>query len=372
MTWRLTLIGFAAALALAGCGGGDPIEAAPEVYVAGDSLNDVGVFGARFTIQSANTSTPYKVWTEHVASAAGFKSLCAAYNGSASFTPIASCTGYAVGGAQINPVSLQRTSGLVSGVTIGSDASPMSIVQQMKDMAKGRTFGSKDLVMVDGGGNDANALATSLLEGLTPGNPFAAQAIGAYSTILKDLLPAATVDAAVAGVGVDPTPLIQLGGAYMQAAATMLTNTIKTELIAKGAQRVVVLNLPDLSKTPALNKQPDNAKAIVLGWSQAMNAKLQSEIGSEPKVLMVDFFSTLNGWVSNPSSGSIGLASLSNVTDRACGSTDITSCTDSGLNTSGPSDWRTHMFADNLHATPFGNQLMANHVQTLIKAKGWN
>jgi outer membrane lipase/esterase len=365
MTWRLTFIGFATALAMAGCGGGDPVTA-PQVYVAGDSLNDVGVFGFRFTVQSANAGSPYKVWTEHVASAAGVASLCAAYNGAASFAPVANCTGHAVGGAQINPVNLKLNDKVVTGVDIGEDSIPLSIVQQIRNIAQGRTFASKDLILVDGGGNDANALATSLLQGLA-GN---SAAIGAYATILKDLLDDSAVDAAVAQG--DLATLIQLGGAYMQAAADMLSSAIKSELLAKGAQRVVVLNLPDLSKAPALNTQPDDAKGIVRAWSQAMNAGLQTKLGSESKVLIVDFYSALDGWVSNPSSGTVGLASLSNVTSRACGSTDIPLCTDSGLDASGPSDWRTHMFADDLHATPFGNQLLANFVQARIATKGWN
>lgn len=187
MKWRLTLIGIAAGLALAGCGGGDPVEPDPRVFVAGDSLNDVGVFGVRFTVQSSDPDTPYLVWTDLVAGAVGAGSLCAAYDGNAAFAEVPDCTGYAVGGAQINPVSLQRTGGLVSGATVGSDAQPGSIVHQIRDMAEGRSFTSQDMVLIDGGGNDANALASSLLEGLNPSNPFAAQAIGAYATILKDL-----------------------------------------------------------------------------------------------------------------------------------------------------------------------------------------
>ena len=371
MQWRLSLVGLAAAALVAGCGGGDdPVP--PQVYVAGDSLNDVGVFGARFTVQSADAANPYKVWVDHIAANAGISTLCAAYDGNASFAPRAGCSGYAVGGAQINPVTLVRTSGLVNGATIGSDTTPMSIVQQIKDMAAGRTFGPQDLILIDGGGNDANAIASSLLEGLNPQNPLAAQALAAYATVLKDLLPAATVDAALADAASDPTALINLGGAYMQATATMLTSAIQTELLGKGAQRVVLLNLPDLSKTPALNAQPDNAKAIVSGWAQAMNAKLQSDLGTEPKVLIIDFFGTLNGWVANKGSARIGLVSLSNVTARACGSTSAASCSETTLDASGPGDWRTHLFADNLHATPFANQLTANHVQAQIKAKGWN
>jgi phospholipase/lecithinase/hemolysin len=371
MKWRLSLVGLAAVLAMAGCGGGGD-GPQPQVYVAGDSLNDVGVFGRRSTVQSADSSNPYKVWVDHVAANAGVTSLCAAYDGNADFAPKAGCTGYAVGGAQINPVTLQRTSGLVSGAAIDSDSTPMSIVQQIKDMATGRAFEPHDLILVDGGGNDANALASSLLEGLNPNNPLRAQAIAAYATILKDLLPAATVDAALAAAATDPTALIPLGGEYMQASATMLTNTIQTELLAKGAERVVVLNLPDLSKTPALNAQPDDAKAIVSAWSQALNAKIQTDLGTEPKVLIIDFFGTLNGWVANPSSARLGLVTLSNVTNRACGNASATACVDSALDASGPGDWRTHLFADNLHATPFGNQLTANHVQAQLKAKGWN
>ncbi len=369
MKWRLSLVGLAAAALVAGCGGGDdPVQ--PQVYAAGDSLNDVGVFGARFTVQSADANNPYKVWVDHIAAAAGVSSMCPAYE--ATLAPKAGCSGYAVGGAQINPVTLQRTNDLVSGVTIGSDTTPMSVVQQIKDMASGRTFGPQDLILIDGGGNDANALASSLLEGLNPQNPLAAQALTAYATVLKDLLPAATVDTALAGAASDPTALINLGGLYMQATATMLTSAIQTELLAKGAQRVVLLNLPDLSKTPALNAQPDSAKAIVSAWAQAMNAKLQSDLGTEPKVLIIDFFGTLNGWVANKGSARIGLVSLSNVTDRACGSTRADSCLETTLDSSGPGDWRTHLFADNLHATPFANQLTANHVQAQIKAKGWN
>lgn len=375
MKWSLGLVGLATLLAIAGCGGGDSVEPAPRVYVAGDSLNDVGVFGVRFTVQSSNPATPYKVWTDLVATSVGAGDLCAAYNGNASFAPVANCTGYAVGGAQINPVSLQRNGfNLVSGATIGSDATPMSIVQQIRDMAQGRTFGSRDMILIDGGGNDANALASSLLEGLNPDNPFRSLAIEAYATILRDLLEDATVDAAViAAGGGNPTDLINLGGLYLQTSATMLADALRNELLTRGAQRVVVLNLPDLSNTPALNTQSTTAKNIVSGWAVAMNERLQTELGSNSRVLVVDFFGTLNGWVANPSSARIGLASLSNVEDRACGSNDIrTTCTDATLDASGPSDWRTYLFADSLHATPFANQLTANHIQTLLSPRGWD
>jgi outer membrane lipase/esterase len=345
---------------LAGCGGS---PTANKVYVVGDSLNDVGVFDTRFTVKSIDTSNPYRVWTEHVASGVEADYPCAAYAGLQGFAAKSGCTGYAVGGAQINPatVSLSDPGRVVTSVTIDSDASPFSIIQQIKDAGKS-SFSSVDMVLVDGGGNDANALANTLFQGFS-GNPIGT---AGYKTILKDLLPASVVDPVV-----DPTGLANLGGAYMQTAATMLANAIKTELIAKNVHRVVVMNLPDLSKTPGLSTAPASVKAIAAGWAQAFNAQLQTELGSESKVLIVDFYGKLNDWVADPSSAKLGLLALTNVTDRACGTTSARDCQESVLNVSGPSDWRTHLFVDDLHATPFANQLVATWVLGQIKAKGW-
>ncbi|WP_395667782.1 SGNH/GDSL hydrolase family protein [Rhodoferax sp.] len=360
---RAALIG--AAIVLVGCGGGT--SEPPKAYVAGDSLNDVGVFGIRFTVQSSNPSNPYLVWPEHISNGYRLNTLCAAYNGT--LAPVAGCTGYAVGGAQINPVTLTLTSGLVTGATVDSDATPESIVKQLQDMGSGRNFAHYDLIMVDGGGNDVGALSQALLEGLTLGNPFAAQALAAYRTMLKDLLPAATVDAVL---NTDSTGLANLGAAYMQQTAIMLANAVKTNVLAKGAGRVVVVNLPDLSKAPALNTAGPQAAAIVNGWAQAFNATLSAQLSADSaRVVIFDFYSTLNSFVANPSSATIGATALTNVTDKACGTTNIAVCTDSLLNGSGPADWSTHLFADSLHATPFGNQLMAQSIRSAINAKGW-
>lgn len=365
---RVALLG--AAIVLAGCGGGS--SAPPKAYVAGDSLNDVGVFGVRFTVQSASPSTTYRVWPELIASGYRLNTLCPAYN--ATLALVSGCTGYAVGAAQINPVTLTKTqvnptTSLVNGAVIDSDNTAQSVVRQLQDMGSGRTFGSDDLIMVDGGGNDVGDLAQSLLEALNVTNPLRAQALVAYRTILKDLLPAATVDAVL---DTDVNGLINLGGAYMQQTSIMLSDAIKANVLAKGARRVVVLNIPDLSKTPSLNTQGPNAAAIVNGWAQAANATLAAQLSAESaKVVIVDFYSVLNGFVANPSSASINGTALTNVTDKACGTTDIKVCTDAGLDSSGPATWRTYLFADNLHSTPFGNELMAQSVRAAIHAKGW-
>lgn len=371
MNIKLTLASAMALFLLAGCGGDDTAPTpTPKAFVAGDSLNDVGVFGARATVQSANVSAPYLVWPEIVANSYKLNKLCPAYN--AALSTIVDCTGYAIGGAQINPVVLSRSQGLVVSATIMSDVTPMSIVKQIQDMGAGRTFGSQDLMMIDGGGNDVNALASAFFEGLNPLNPFATQALSAYKAVLKDLLPATSVDAVASN---DTTALTNLGSAYMQQLAVMLANAIKSNLIAKGAARIVVLNIPDLSKTPALNALTAPVPATMGAWADAFNTKLVSELSAETsKVLVVDFKSILNGYVAAPSLAKVGLVSLSNARDRACGNKAISSCTDTFLDAGPPSpaDWRTYLFADDLHATPFGNELMAQSVRSAIASRGWS
>ncbi|MEY4507353.1 MAG: hypothetical protein RL297_1931 [Pseudomonadota bacterium] len=346
-----------------GCGGGGS-STPKKVYVAGDSLNDVGVFGMRFTVQSGDAKNPHRVWTEHVAASIGAAYPCAAYDGLQSFAAKSGCTAYAVGGAQINPATLNRTGVAISSVTIGSDTAPQSVIQQIKDVGK-NTFRYEDMVLVNGGGNDINVLVTSLVEGLAGfTNP---NAITAYKTVMKDLLPADRVNA----IPDTQVALPVLGTSYMEALATMLSNAVKSELLAKEAQRVLVLNLPNVAKAPVLNTQPQPVKDLASLWTQAFNAQLQKELGGESKVLIVDFDTQLGNWINNPTNAKLNGFNLTHVTAKACGTTALSGCSDAVLNVSGPSDWKTHLFADDLHATPFANQLMGQWVTEQIKAKGW-
>ncbi|MFM2074419.1 MAG: hypothetical protein RJB34_724 [Pseudomonadota bacterium] len=347
-----------------GCGGGS--STTKKVYVAGDSLNDVGVYGMRFTIQSGDAKNPHRVWTEHVAASIGAAYPCAAYDGLQSFAAKSGCTAYAVGGAQINPAALTKTgtiSPVVTSATIGSDTTPESVIQQIKDVGK-NTFQYEDMVLVNGGGNDINVLLTSLSEGLLGYTPANAKA---YKDVMRDLLPATTVDAAAN----TPGDLTVLGTQYMQALATSLSSAVKTELLAKEAQRVLVLNLPNVAKAPILNKNPPLVQELAGTLTRAFNTQLQKELGGESKVLIVDFDTQLGNWINNPTNAKLNGFNLTNVTAKACGTTPLSGCSDAVLNVSGPSDWKTHLFADDLHATPFANQLMGQWVTEQIKAKGW-
>lgn len=148
--FRLQLAALATAVLLAACGGGDP--AITSVKVMGDSLSDSGTFGLKFTVQgSAGTgagSTP--IWPELVADdVADTDALCAYYRVNPvtqAATVQTGCTNYAVGGGRINHFD--------------NPQDPRSITLQLQQAAQVHgSYKSSDLLLVDGGGNDAADLA---------------------------------------------------------------------------------------------------------------------------------------------------------------------------------------------------------------------
>ena len=301
----------AAACLLAACGGGgsDSTPAAPvtSVKVAGDSLADSGTFGYKFTVQGTAAtgagSTP--IWPERVATSYG-QSLCAHYvfNGTA-FSANAACSNYAVGGGRINNFT--------------APTSPVSITQQLKDLGNGG-YTASDLVLVDGGGNDAADLVGAYLRAATDNGQ-------AYAAVLGSVLPAATVSAALAGGAAGQA---QVGGAYMQALAQQFAATIKANTVAKGAPRVAVLNAPGITRTPrflmvlaSISAQrgaeaAKQAEALFDGWVQAFNAQLATSLAGDERIVVVDFYTSFKDQSTNPAQ-----YQLTNATTPACPATGV-------------------------------------------------
>jgi phospholipase/lecithinase/hemolysin len=152
-----------------------------------------------------------------------------------------------------------------------------------------------------------------------------------------------------------------------------------------------VLNVPDVTLIPGL--QPafaavSNAngggatgaaaasafQATVRQWLQAFNNELAARVGSDSRVAIVPFFADLNEEVNNPAS-----FALTNVTGTACSAIGVNagaSCTSAALDANPPAGlqagwWRTWAFADPLHPTPFGHQLLAASVNRALARAGW-
>ena len=241
MNLKFRLLAMAAAAVLASCGGGVDTTA---VRVVGDSLADNGTFGFKFTVQGT-AAAPHHIWSELVTSAVGAPALCSRYVATSASTvalnpAAAACTSYGVGGGRVNPMG-----------TAGN-TSPFSIVQQLKDMAAAGNFGGEELLLADGGGNDMADLVGAFLVASTDGG-------AAYVGLLGELLTPAQVGAAAAG---GQAGLVTGGTQYATALANVFADALTTHALNKGATRVVVVNAPNVVKTPRF-------QAVLAGVSAA-------------------------------------------------------------------------------------------------------
>lgn len=374
MQWAAVAVS-AAVLAACGGGGADttPATAVTAVKVMGDSLADSGTFGLKFTVQgTAPTGAgSTAIWPERVAASYG-RTLCPHYvSAGGSFSAKADCTNYAVGGGRINNFT--------------APTSPVSILQQLKD-AGAAGYAAGDLVLIDGGGNDAADLIGAYLGASRDGGK-------AYAALLGTVLDAATVNSLLAG---GATGMAQAGGAYMQALATQFAATIKAQTLDKGATRVAVLNMPGVTLTPkfrmvlasisAANGAAAAAQAQTLfdGWVQAFNAKLAAALAGDGRLTVVDFYASFKDQAEHPAQ-----YAYTNVTTPACPATGVGSdglptysfptCTAAALSamtppagaTGGADWWKSYGFADSFHPTPFGHQLMGQLVSRSLSQAGW-
>lgn len=150
--------------------------------------------------------------------------------------------------------------------------------------------------------------------------------------------------------------------ASIQQAATNEATMIKG-LVAHGARNLVVLDVPDISKSPSGLATPATAP-IKSQLAQTFNADLGTALqgimaSGAAKIDYIDTFGLLDAAIANP-----GAAGLTNVTQPVWtgGYTDANSGT---LNAAGAAQ-SGYLFFDGLHPTATGHTLLANSVtQTL-------
>jgi len=408
---RHTLAALVAAGLLAACGGGGnsgETKLTPMgLKVVGASLADSGTFGLKFTVQSAS-GTPYAVYTERVAAAYGLP-LCAYYRSSDSgqtYTTNDACFNHAVAGAAINFGVLADTNNdTVKDTFVPVPAVPSNMLHQLNQLSA-RGLGSGDVLIVgEGSSNDTAQLITAYLND--------AQTAGTLNTTLfVQVINSLMQDSGVtAGSGV----LAADGGAaagvaYMTRLAQTLAAAIKTHALDKGVQRVVVLNTLDVTRTPKLQAvlaslnatQAAQLRTLFRAWVQAYNTALNTAVAAQGgKVVVVDLYTAFNDQLDNPAQ-----YGLTNVTSTVCyeavhaagatktnsvvlpgtiglGDTDVSvsvpqTCNDAYASSITPTQnaigadwWKTYVFADNFHPTPYGHQLLAQLVNKRLAEAGW-
>jgi outer membrane lipase/esterase len=365
------------AAVVAACGGGSDSSSTPKVSITsvkvmGDSLADSGTFGFKFTVQDATNPKGFAIWPERIASTYNVAALCSAFKftGTTFTGPAAGCTNYAVGGGRIN-----------NPASNGGAAAPTSIPLQIQAAGAGGNFGANDLVLIDGGGNDSADLIGAYLAAATDKG---ASLVALTST----LVPIATVQATLG----QPNGAAQLGGIYMTALADKFFDTINAGVLAKGATRVVVLNMPGVTNTPrfglvlgsiaaangggaAGQQAATAAKGLFDTWAKTFNDRLASKVAGNAAIALVDFFTAFNDQVTNPAQ-----YGLTNVTTPACPITGqgpdglptytFPTCTSAALDASTPT-WKSYGFSDGFHPTPAGHQLLAQLISVELAKKGW-
>ena len=389
MKWKVALLATAAAAILVGCGGGGADSTSQRagitsVKVMGDSLSDSGVFnglpgyGRIFSVQGSS-SEPNAIWTERITALLGAPQLCNFFKFTGTTfipNPTAGCTSFAVGGGRINNID----------VSTGAGASPFSITYQLQAASAAGNYKSTDLLLVDGGGNDAADLVGAYLAASSDGG-------AKFAAMTSTLIAPATLGPMLAA---GPTGIAQAGGVYMEKLADKFYDSIKTSALDKGAEHVAVLNMPGILNTPRFQMvlagisaaagatARAQSEALFKSWVETFNARLASKVAGEKRIVLVDFYTAFNDQIAHPEQ-----YGLTNVKTPACpvaglGSDGLPSynfqtCTAAALSamtppagaTGGANWWQTYAFSDGFHPTPYGYQLLSQLVAKSLATAGW-
>lgn len=397
---RLSALALSFAAFLAACGGGGstaPSVTAPaaplfapgagvpttvgsfnRIVVFGDSLSDGGAYfpltsggaatngiGGKFTTNSgagtggtvANPlSNGSMVWPEMLA--ANLR-LAITPNVVGVFTPrgevvtacpaaalgaagAATCTNYAQGGARVTDPN-----GIGKSATAPASALTYPMSRQIDNhLARFTNFTANDLVFLFGGNNDIFVqFSTFAANGQT---------------------------------------LAQAQANVRTAATALVAQTDR--VLANGGRYVAVMTLPDSSRTPFGRSLPsDDARFVLSGLVQLFNQTLLSGLNGK-NVQVIDTYTLNNRVIDNPAAYGI-----TNNTTPACDAQKVSTAT-SGAITDGSSLFcsttlnlgpagigtlaagasaTTYQFADGVHPTTKGHQVLTDAVAAEIKRFGW-
>lgn len=396
MKIRLALGAIALAV-LAACGGGDPAgPAAPStsdttrVIAFGDSLTDGGAYsrGNSLILQNfagvpaaqANTVGKFTnsnfgasndIWVEVLAKRlnttiaperfeVGAASPVAASNGS---NTAANAHNYAQGGSRVAKVPGVGCNPNPSGACTAQAAVPLS-VQIDRALAKG-SFSATDLVVHWGGANDVFFNAT------VAGNEIGAATIAAGRPLTT----------------AESTAIVGKYVIEMEQAALVAMEQVR-RLKAAGAQRVVLMTIPNAAMSPFGNSNPDPVQRaatqqLLTALSSAYNNQLKKEIQlSDPGVLLFDAGALSATWYQNPSAnGFVNVqAPVCNVPSDFSSSSSFCFITPLPAGTAGNPFARVlpagvtqdnSLFADGVHPSLAAHAKFGAAVYDALKAKGW-
>ena len=371
---------------LAACGGSrhdDPVVRGQFAAMVsfGDSLSDVGTYavgtvrtlgGGKYTVNGPDG----KNWTERIAARMNLPAPCAARTGldgdatlgfRVAVTDHPGCTNYAQGGARVTDL-IGPGNQLLGGDNrlLGQLTNP--VIDQINHhlAISGGSFKGTELVTVFAGGNDIFANLAQLADG--------ASAAANTAGIAAAKLPGASSDSVRSATDAATLAYTQANGvtvvAAMATAATQLGSYVNNLILAKGATRVAVVNLPDASLSPFGQALDPTTRAIVESMVTTFNSTLHGTLGANNRLLYVDAYTTSRAQFASPAQYGLG-----NVTKPACdlsrkknllGSSLV--CTSDNLEADATPAFA---YADTVHPTPYGYRLLADLVTAGMLKRGW-
>lgn len=380
---RLVLSTVAVAALLGACGGGDDPFQFTSVVSFGDSISDAGTYkvgtvaalgGGRFTVNGPTAL----VWTESLALDLATPAQCAAQTGllpnngvtGAAVQNFAACNNYAQGSSRVtavgsgpNGVALQQAPFNQTNLGLMADSIQNQILRHLTKVGQ---FNGRDLVTVNGGGNDFFMQLGAVGAAAAGG----AAAVGA-GTIAG--WPAATLTAVAAGGPNAVNAASAAAVAAMGQAGAELATYVKNRIVGGGANYVVVRNLGDLNITPLGATFDAQTKALSSALTGAFNAQLKQGLTGVPGVVLFDDFARSQAIAANPAaSGYANISGAACAPDAFSQPGDVIGnsiiCTSASLIAG---DTSKFAFADSVHPTPFAHKDAATHTLGLMRAAGW-
>jgi phospholipase/lecithinase/hemolysin len=341
--WRRHLLRASAASAavfvLAACSGdgGDHDLNVTSVASFGDSLSDLGAYqwgpvaaadGGRYTTNAG------KLWVEHVAEHYGTWVERNRTGGTGNPSPsVSGGLGYAQGGAR---VALQPgyggTPSGTAGVPVEAGALP---IRQQVDAHLAATGGSiplKQLILMMGGANDIFFALDALEISVVNGTP--------------------------------PAVAQQTAAAAITKAANDLAGEVR-RLVAAGATKVVVADVPNVALTPAGAAASADARALMTALTELFNGTVAQGIAGLAGVVRIDSNAWITQTIANPAA-----TGFANVGRPACtfpSPLNPASLFCSRATLAEPGAENAYLFADGVHPSAGGHRAFANYVIDRIR-----
>lgn len=370
------------AAVLAACGGSDDNTMRwSGVVNFGDSLSDVGSYrvgtvaalgGGKYTINGATGLN----WTEHLAQRLSVAAPCAAQTGllpnipglvGAAVTNVPGCYNYAQGSARVSsplgPHSVALQAAPFYASTLGVTAVPVQTQMANHLSRTGGSFAGTELVTVMAGANDLfmhlKAVAAASQGGTT--------AVGAAMAAGWDQ----SAQTAVATGGASAVSAATAAAVQgMTQAGAALATLVREQVLAKGAQYVLVANVPDVATTPLALSYDAATRQLITTMAMAFNAQLQAGLTGTP-VVQADLFAQSRAQVADPVR-----FGLTNITAPACSTNPAlnplngtalvcTAYSTVAANTDG------YLYADDVHLSPRGYRLMSDYIIERLEVAGW-